>query len=238
VVALFAACALVACSGDDDTANPTTTATSALAAVATTGPPITTRAVPTPPEPTNPPTTPVSTAMTSSPGSVAPTTAPGMPGTSPDPHDPALAPHLIYAAAEGAWRTLGEALADPLSDEKYNALALYRTGDNLARAQALVQRFRDENLRVVPHPNYESEVIIDPMSLVIDPVDGFATMRVCEADTEITIEVGGNPDGSDRVVNDELSTVVDEADYVIVDDTWKRIEERNLSRTDGATSCN
>jgi hypothetical protein len=214
VVALFAACALVACSGDDDTANPTTTATSAFATTTAVTPAAT--ALPAT-------TTPRSSAVGTT--TAAPTTAPipttvGTPSST-GPIDEAEAIAAIIETAQGAWRAYHDALLDPQDETKVAGLAQYYDGPILDGLARFVEDYRANGYRLVENPTLESSFTLSPLFVTLDLEDGLATVVGCHVNGYVKVHVGANPDGSDRVLDDSVIRRMETRELQLVDGRWK-----------------
>jgi hypothetical protein len=210
---LLAACALVACSGDDDTADPTTTATSALATTIAEAP-----TVATPTTATAPSSTAVATTTSVPTTAPIPTTAAAP--TSTGPLDEAEAIAAIIEAAQGAWRTGVDVLLDPWSDERLAALAEFRTASQAAAVAEVVHQMRSDNRMAVENPEMPVRIAVDPMSVVIDLEDGLGTVDACQVDSLVEIQVAGNPDGTDRVLDDDVVHRIVRYELALEADRW------------------
>jgi hypothetical protein len=211
---LLAACALVACSGDDDTADPTTTATSALATTIAEAP-----TVATPTTATAPSSTAVATTTSVPTTAPIPTTAAAP--TSTGPLDEAEAIAAIIETAQGAWRAYHDALLDPQDETKVAGLAQYYDGPILDGLARFVEDYRANGYRLVENPTLESSFTLSPLFVTLDLEDGLATVVGCHVNGYVKVHVGANPDGSDRVLDDSVIRRMETRELQLVDGRWK-----------------
>ena len=176
----------VACSGgDDDTSNTTepsaATTTSTIPTTATAASTTT--------------TTEAATTTTSN----APTSTTEATTSTSEPVDEV---QRVVEAYEAAWSAFGEALFEPDNQDIVESTRQLLTGSMLELLDQRVAEFRTENLRAVPNPEVPARFEIDRESIVID--GDTATMRVCDVDSIILVEIGAAPDGSDAIVNEDV----------------------------------
>ena len=211
------------CSGDDDTAAttvPPTTSAASTTAEGTTAEATTTAAPSTTEAPTTDPTT--SPPPTNSDGTTTePTTRPTEPPTSSDIDDFARQAAEIIERTEASWDVVLAAFQDPFDEDKAAALDEYFTGNQLEGFNNLLDVYRRDGVRAVQREGISDTYEADPRSLALDLEGGRASLQVCHVETSLVVETGGNPDGTDRVISDDLEEQIVELDVIRVDGTWK-----------------
>lgn len=215
--------AVAACNGDDDAATTTVTvqpsqpgSTTAETATETTGPPTTSTSNPPPTTETTPPTT--APRPTTEP--TAETTDP--PTTTDQPVDDFAAQTLVVIErTEASWEIVLAAFRDPLDDAKVEALDEYFTGNQLEGFNNLIDLYRADGVRAVAREGMSDTYEVEPRSLALDLEGGRATVQVCHIETSLVVETAGNPDGTDRVISDDIEQQIVEVDLVLADGTWK-----------------
>lgn len=216
------------CNGDDDSTDTTsvtsaeTTTSEATEPTASTDAPVTTT------EPTSTSTTPPTVPTTT--GTPTSTTDTTNPGTS-SPDDFATQAIEVIERAEASWNSVLVAFGEPFNDDKVAALSDFFTGVQLEGFNNLIGQFREGNFRLVPRTDMQDTYEAEPRSLTLSLEDGFATVQVCHIETSITVETGGNPDGTDRVAADEIEQQIVELDLVRIDGVWK-IENARAPETE------
>lgn len=224
---LWAAVVLAAagCSGGDSASSTTVPSTTVAATVATSA---TTTA-----PPTSPPTT--AAPATVAPVTTAPTTLP--PTTAPPTLAAGSVEEQVVAAALESWRLLLEAYRDPTNDEKVRAAGQAHGGVNRQTVIELLADFRLNNQRSTPNPAVAATVVPYPGEVVVDSAAGTASVTYCEISSDIVVETNGNPDGTDRVVNDEVNAYRIRIDLELVDGRWLDSNGELLMTWTGATAC-
>lgn len=229
-MAVAAITLLAACNGDDDAEPTTTTAVHLEETTTSSARPTTTAA----PDPETTRTTAPETSTTqeqSTTTNVVPATDPT---TTADPDDYTAQGVLVIKRVEESWRTVRMLLDDPFDDDKLAALDGYFTGNQLEGFRNVVQDYRDQNLRSVDNPDVPEVYTAEPASLALDLEAGRATVQVCHRDSTLLVETAGNPDGTDRVVIDDVSEMIVELDVKLVDGVWKvssaRVAETEIAQ--------
>jgi len=222
---LFAA----ACDGDDDAAPPTS--------AAITPPPVPTTAAPTATTPTTVPAPPTTAAPTLPAETPAPTVPPSdttQPGDSPD-----LTPdeRAVVDAMRASWADLNAVLLDPTDDQLVAALPLTRTGDALAAAAQIVAEDRSLGRRSVTHPEFPAWVREYPDTIEIDTESGTAAIEYCRLGSNIYVEVGGNPDETDRVIDDTISTYRERDTFISQNGVWLKSGGTTVEKFKGEMTC-
>ncbi len=217
---LVVALAAAACSGDDDTdATPSTPATTE--APTTTESTVTSTSV----ADTVPDTTeaPPSTAAETTVASTAPPTTAG--GSSTTSSLPIAVVGVDNPDAQAMladfelYRELFVAMADdPLNDAKLEAVLDRTTQEGTGFVQRYNDILRRDGLAVRRNTELPSrDRIIDASTTI---AGDFGAFDVCRTDGDIVVEPGGNPDGTDVIVNDDMSSRFIAFSFNRVDDQW------------------
>ncbi len=74
-------------------------------------------------------------------------------------------------------------------------------------------------------------------SFTVFAEDVIATLDACIVDTAVVVEVGGNADGSDRVVDDTTASGFDTYSFELVNDAWLVVDIARVGRWDGQIGC-
>ncbi len=223
IVAVFAVMG-VGCSGGDDAA-PSSSAASVSTTIAVSSAPTSTIAstvAPTTLPTTSPPTTTSGTDATTS-----STTIPTKQQAKRD----------VIAAARAAWQSLNDLRLDPTNDALLEALALTRTGASLESAIDIIATYRADDLRAVT--NDEFPAYFQPIrdSVIIDGPAGTASLEYCRLGSNLLVEVGGNPDGTDLVLDESISAYRERSDLVLTETGWLESGGVVLQQFEGATRC-
>src|SRR5690606_7031239 len=100
------------------------------------------------------------------------------------------------------WSAFGEALFEPDNDDIVESARQLLAGPMLDLFDQRVAEFRAENLRAIANPDVPARFEIDHESINID--GDTARMHVCDVDSIILVEIGGAPDGSDAIINEDV----------------------------------
>jgi hypothetical protein len=153
------------------------------------------------------------------------------PATSPETDDEA---DEVVAAYLAAWQAFTDAAMDPTNPEFRALIESTRVGANLERALAILDELVMNGWVAIEHPT-------DPARTTIEDgpfIDGdTATVVVCDLDSNIVIEPGAAPDGSDAMVNDEVVALRIEVTLARVSGTWKVSAGRILGEWPEALTC-
>lgn len=221
---------LTACSGDD-------AATPATSAAPTT-------AVPTPP--TSAPT--VSTESTGTTVTTAvPTTTDSTSATPPPttqtppkttvPTNQAQAEQDVIDATTESWQAFNDALLDPTSDVVIAALERTRTGEALQRVLDIVDQYRSENRKSITNSSAPAKIEIFPESVVVNLDEGSAQVEYCRLGSNIAVEIGGNPDGTDRVIDDSINSYLERDTFVLMAGRWLKSDGVTDQTFQGRMQC-
>lgn len=207
LVMLAAGTLMAACSSGDDTASPTTAT----------------------PEPTrvvveSTPTTSTTTTTTT----LAPTTT----------LDPAteLAAEVEADFLE-TFRLTDLAIQEPTNDARVAAALDGYIESNRDLIENQLADLRTKGYVARPNPNVAAGVIIEnPAVLASSPADT-AVIQVCEIDSWIVVEPGAGPNGSDAIVDPDVTSY--RSNYIVakVDSRWRIRGSQSLGSWPGEPSC-
>ena len=209
------------CSGDDDAVSSTTSAattteppvTTSTSVEATTTAPTTAPAT-TVPEPTT--TVPGST-TTSTPDPTTTTSPPdGIPPrvTFPDDPDKQAVVDAVYVFSE----LLFAAQADPMNEELRSQVEELTGEPVRTRFVEFLDRVAADGEAFVDDPDSRSYLQVFAPS--VTAVDGVGLVDGCVVDRTIQIEVGGNADGTDRVIDDTVFSAAHSYSLSLMEQGW------------------
>jgi hypothetical protein len=219
LAALFAVSALVSCSGDDPTGEPTTAAvleTTPVTAASSTSAPHLTAAVPTVDDPTTTiePTTTID--------AVAQTKA------------------AVAAAIVRGRQNYQYALQNYDAPDALDVLARTTAANSPSWELTLqnMDTLRTNGWRSRPNPAVPSVAVVEgDVELQDGPPATRAEVTVCSIDSDTLFEPAGAPDGSDTIVNDEVIARRTRVTLVLEDGAWKAYEGTVLASWTGETTC-
>ena len=199
-------------------------------------PPATSAAVPnTAPSTILPPTTDPAPTTTAP----APTTTPTVPTppTTTEPSEEEQAKQAVIEAAENAWYVFNEAKLDPADTLRTSAAIDAYTSDAQAWVRDYLEEQRASNRRSVTFEPAPAAITVYPDSVQLDLASGTATVDVCDLNSNTTVEIGGNPDGTDRVLDDSVTAYLARNTFQLVDENWLFASTIDLETYEGALSC-
>jgi hypothetical protein len=187
--------------------------------------------------PATTPTTPATPATTTA----APTTTTSAPPTTQAPTttvDPAVA---LAAEVEADFREadrLGrEASLDPFDAEEDAAALDRRLGVVAENFATRLAAWRELNFALRENADVPASIVVElPARLVLEGRD-VVEMQVCEVDSWLVVEVGAGPNGSEAVVNADVSASRAPVFMRLVGGVWKFEGGNDLDSWEGATSC-
>ncbi len=207
VITIAALIGITACQGDDDVA---------------------------PTLPTDPSTTTVSTT-----DDLAPTTSP-VPTTTPTtPTTPLTTDPLIDEAAETqavvdafvhAWSELNLLKLDPTDDEQFDKVRSLYAGPLLIAIEEQIDNFRTLGYASRPNPDLPETIVPDESSVAL--FDGRARFQYCELDSNVLVEVGTGPNGTDALVDESVSISISTVELELRDNNWIAVSNDELRRED------
>lgn len=225
-VLVVAALTLGACSGESAAPATTVPATTASTSPTTTAPaPATTPT--TAPVATTPPTT--------APPTTLATVPPTVPATIPA--DLAQAQQDVIDATVAAWQTFRTAVRDPQNEDKLGALATAASGPTLERWITTLAELVTSGLIAVENPTTPAAIEIYPETVVVDVAAGTASVEYCRIGSDLGIEVGGNPDGTDKIVINEVNAYHERSDLVFTNGRWLDNDGVLIEKWAGAAAC-
>lgn len=204
-------------------------------------PPATSAAIPNTPPPTIlPPTTTELPATTEPPETEPPqTSAPAAttpPSSSPI-NDVEQAKRDVIAAAEHTWFVFNEVKLDPTSTEKLDAAVAAHTGAAQESIRRIIDEYRSNNRRSMTLELAPATIHVNEGSVQIDQETGAATVESCVLNTNVLVEIQGSSDGSDRVIDDTISSYLVREVFVPSDGQWLEADGTVLSTYEGALTC-
>jgi hypothetical protein len=146
-------------------------------------------------------------------------------------------PQAVLDAVVRSWRAFNEAKLDPTNDGHTAALSEVTGGDLLASSIEVVARYRAENQRSITHPHVPATIVPYQDTLIIDTATSTAQVDYCRVGSNILVEVGGEPDGSDRVIDDSVNTYIERARLSFQNGRWIETGEIELERLEDASAC-
>ncbi|MDJ0771391.1 MAG: hypothetical protein QNJ12_21575 [Ilumatobacter sp.] len=219
VVAMLAA----GCNGDGDAA--TTTTEERPTSTATSEPEVTSPPTSAPPSSdTTSPSTSAPEPTTSTSDATTPSTAPttsSEPSTSLDPDDVVANTLAIIETVERSFEIYNAALNDPFDDDKVAALETVFTARLVEGWTNIIEDYRANDFRSLPNPDMPARYDVDVNSVEVNLSNGTGGVQVCHLNTFVKVEVGGNPDGTDRIVDDDVTERVEQLELVREGTTWK-----------------
>ncbi len=110
---------------------------------------------------------------------------------------------------------------DPFDAEKEAAALERRLGVIAENFAAKLAEWRDLNYALRENPDVPASITVEsPATLVLDGGD-VAEMQICEVDPWMVVELGAGPNGSDAIVNDEVSAYRRRFFMRLIDGTWR-----------------
>jgi hypothetical protein len=211
------------CSGDDDTAATTSTprVTSTMTEPSTT---VASSTI----EPSTP--------STSSTSTVAPTTA--APTTTID--EVALTKQAVAEAAVLSRENYLYAVRNYFRPTALRRLARTTVRDSPSWDLTLqnIETLRSNGWRSRENPDVPSTLTVEgDVDLLDGPPATRAELTVCVIDSGVVYEPGGAPDGSDTIVNDEITANRNRITMVLEDGSWKLFDGTGLQSWNGSTTC-
>ena len=98
-----------------------------------------------------------------------------------------------------------------------------------------METLRSHGWRSRENPEAPSTLTVEGEVTLLDATRAEAT--VCTIDSGVVFEPGAAPDGSDTIVNDQITAVRDRITMVLDGGVWKLYEGTGLGSWIGATSC-
>lgn len=227
-----------ACSGDDEAAPSTTAAAAAPTAPATSTAP-TTGAVAAAPATTIPVT--AAAPPSSSAASVAST-----PTTAPTPTAPAATPPAdvgqvkqdVIDAVIASLAVYLDAARNPTDGAKLGLLPEVMTGQTLELAADLIAELVASGSIVVENPDTPAAITtFYEETFVYDAAAGTASIEFCRIGSDLRIKPGGNPDGSDQILINEVNAYRERSEFVFVEGRWLDASGVSLEKFEGSTEC-
>jgi hypothetical protein len=222
ITSVVAGAILASCSGaESDVADSTAPTTIEPTTPAPTAAPTSTTTS------TTPPTTEPTTTTTEAPSGT--TAATPVPTTAPPTTEGAIAAAAIESREAYLYAVYNVDAPDALARMRASS-----TGESLEKGLAIYQEFVDNGWRARSNPDVPSALTPESIRL-IDETTAEAT--VCEVSAGVVFAPGANADGSDLIVNDEISASRLRITLVLEAGTWKLSDGTTIESWSGATSC-
>jgi hypothetical protein len=130
-----------------------------------------------------------------------------------------------------------EASMDPFNAEKEAAALDRRLGAIAENLAAKLAEWRELNYALRENPGVPASITVEvPAALVLEGGD-VAEMQICEVNPWLVVELGAGPDGSEAVVNAEVSASRAMVFMRLVDGTWFFEGANQIAVWEGATEC-
>ena len=214
---------LASCSGgENDTADSTTPTTIGSTAPASTVAPTSTT------EPTTPPTTSATTTTTTQapPSTTAATAAVTSAPTTEE---------AIAAAAIASGDAYLYAVYNPEAPDAVDRLRATSTGASLQLGLENYQSIVDNGWRVRPNPDVPDSTTVASPVQIIDVMT--AEVTLCEVGSGVVYAPGGNPDGSDLIINDRIEVSLLRVTMVLEDGVWKLSSGTTIEDLEAPAAC-
>ena len=101
----------------------------------------------------------------------------------------------------------------------------------------IIDDYRENNYRSLPNPDVPARYDVDVNSVVVNLNNGTGSVQACHLNTFVEVEVGGNADGTDRIVEDEITVQVEQLELIREDGTWKVNAASLPDESDVVTPC-
>jgi len=172
------------------------------------------------------------------PTAVATTTEPPAPST--EAPTTTIDTEAQLAAAEQAYLDAFDAYIaasrDPSNPDLRAEIERLYTGPNLEFTISQLDGFVRQNLRALPAEEPSRTLILQTARFVTDRTD-FIELVSCEVNSEIFVEVGGAPDGSDALVTDEVTVGRLVVRLQQVDGLWKSDSGETIAELASPEEC-
>jgi hypothetical protein len=221
-----------ACSGGSEP-DEATASTTTPAPVVTTAP--TTSAPATTPSTTSAPTT-TATAPTTS----APITEPSVDDTAPPAPtsvDMAQVEQDVINAVAASWNAYLEAARDPFDPEKLERMVLTTSGGTLELRTKSVAEIAASGVISRPNPDVPATIDFYDDTIIVNLEAGTASVEYCRVGSDLGVVVGGNPDGTDKVVVNEHNAYHERVDLVLTGGRWITNSDFRFAKFPGAVTC-
>ena len=164
----------------------------------------------------------------------APTTT-AAPPTTIDPAE-ALAAEVEADFLE-AFRLTDIAIQDPADDSKVAAALEWYRDSNRALIEQQLDDLRAAGRAARPNPQVEGLVVVESPAVLASSEENTAVLQACQVDSWIIVELGAGPNGSDAVVNPDITSY--RSNFVLskVDGHWRIRGSESLGEFPGESTC-
>jgi hypothetical protein len=130
-----------------------------------------------------------------------------------------------------------EASMDPFDAAKEAAALERRLGVIAENFASKLAEWRNLNYALRENPDVPASITVEvPATLVLEGGD-VAEMQICEVNPWLIVELGAGPNGSEAVVNAEISASRAAVFMRLVDGTWILEGANQIAVWEGATEC-
>lgn len=178
---------------------------------------------------------PPTTAATPASTTAAATAAVTAPATIPS--DPAVAQQQVIDTVIAAWQAYRAAIRDPLDEDRLAAMATLISGPKLQRSVQEIANVASSGIVARENPTTPAALDIDEQTVVVDLAAGTASVEYCRIGSDLGVKIGGNPDGTDQIVVDEVNAYHERSDLVFRDGRWFDDDGVVIATFPGATTC-
>jgi len=221
-ITLSSVLVLAACGSEQNADPPATSAAVANTVPPTILPPATTAAAP----------------ITTAPTTMPETTPPASDTATTEPVDEeAAAKQAVIEAAEHAWYVFNEAKLDPTDEQKVAAALAASTGNARTWASDALETYRTLNRKSITSTDVPAFVDVYEDSVRVDLWAGTATIELCDLGSNVMVELGSNPDGSDRILDESVTAYHELNTFELVDGAWLYADGTDLAQYPGALTC-
>ena len=160
-----------------------------------------------------------------------------MPPTTTELSEEDQAKQAVIEAAENAWYVFNEAKLDPTNDDKFEAALAAHTGAARSGVEQVLTDYRASNQRSVSSTSQQASIAVDPASVTLNGARDVASLEFCRVGSNVLVLTGGNPDGTDRVLDDSINAYKERETYVLEAGVWLNSEVELLSTYENSSRC-
>jgi hypothetical protein len=165
----------------------------------------------------------------------ATTTTTQAPTTTTDPAEVLAAE--VEADFMETFRLTDVAFQDPSDAAKVAAALEGYVESNRDLVERQLSELRDLGRAARPNPNVVAEVRIEKPAVFVASPNDAALLQVCQVDSWIIVEPGAGPDGTDAVVNSDVTSYRSNFVLISVDGRWRIRGSESLGEFPGASKC-
>ncbi len=136
-----------------------------------------------------------------------------------------------------AFRLTDEAFQDPSDEAKVVAALDGYVGSNRDLVELQLSELRDLGRAARPNPDIVAEVLIEKPAVFVASPDDAALLQTCQVDSWIIVEPGAGPQGTDAIVNSDVTSYRSNFILILVDGQWRIRGSESLGEFPGASKC-